>query len=80
LAAAALWEGRAMSRTNHRILIVNDDGIHAEGIRLLESVARRFTDDIWVVAPDEEKSGASHSISMRSRARRPTARCWRSTS
>ncbi|MFN3642882.1 MAG: 5'/3'-nucleotidase SurE [Gemmobacter sp.] len=50
--------------TPHRILIVNDDGIHAEGIKLLERIARRYSDDVWVVAPDEEKSGASHSISM----------------
>ena len=48
----------------HRVLIVNDDGIHAEGLTLLESLARQFTDDVWVVAPDEEKSGASHSISL----------------
>ena len=48
----------------HRVLIVNDDGIHAEGLALLESLARQFTDDVWVVAPNEEKSGASHSISL----------------
>lgn len=46
------------------ILIVNDDGIDSVGIKLLEQVARAFTDDVWVVAPDEEKSGFSHSISM----------------
>ena len=50
--------------SHHRILITNDDGIHAKGLRILESVARRFTDDVWVVAPDHEMSGASHSISM----------------
>jgi 5'-nucleotidase len=48
----------------HRILIVNDDGVEAAGIKLLEEVARELTDDVWVVAPDEEKSGFSHSISM----------------
>lgn len=48
----------------HRILLVNDDGIHAEGLKLAEEIARQFTDDVWVVAPDEEKSGASHSISL----------------
>ncbi len=47
-----------------KVLIVNDDGIHAPGIQLLEKIVRRYTDDVWVVAPDEEKSGASHSISM----------------
>src|ERR1700753_1645903 len=50
--------------SSHRVLIVNDDGIEAFGIKLLEEVARGFTDDVWVVAPDEEKSGFSHSISM----------------
>lgn len=48
----------------HRILIVNDDGIEGPGIKLLEQLAREITDDVWVVAPDEEKSGFSHSISM----------------
>jgi 5'-nucleotidase len=46
------------------VLIVNDDGIHAPGIQLLERIVRRYTDKVWVVAPDEEKSGASHSISL----------------
>jgi 5'-nucleotidase len=50
--------------SKHRLLLVNDDGIDAPGIILLEKIMRRYTDDIWVVAPDEEKSGASHSISM----------------
>jgi 5'-nucleotidase len=49
---------------DHRVLIVNDDGVDAHGIKLLEEIARGFTDDVWVVAPDEEKSGFSHSISM----------------
>ena len=49
---------------DHRVLIVNDDGVEAHGIKLLEEIAREFTDDVWVVAPDEEKSGFSHSISM----------------
>jgi 5'-nucleotidase len=48
----------------HTILIVNDDGIDSVGIKILEDMARKFTDDVWVVAPDEEKSGFSHSISM----------------
>ena len=48
----------------HRILIVNDDGIEAEGLKLLYELARDITEDVWVVAPDEEKSGFSHSVSM----------------
>jgi 5'-nucleotidase len=48
----------------HRILITNDDGIEAPGILLLQEIAHQFTDDVWVVAPDHEKSGASHSVSI----------------
>ena len=47
-----------------RVLIVNDDGIDGPGIRMLEEIVRRFIDDVWVVAPDEERSGAGHSISV----------------
>jgi 5'-nucleotidase len=47
-----------------RILITNDDGIHAPGIELLEQIALTMTDDVWVVAPDQERSGAGHSISL----------------
>ena len=48
----------------HRILVTNDDGIHAPGIELLESIARELSDDVWVVAPSEERSGAGHSVSL----------------
>ena len=47
-----------------RILLTNDDGINASGLALLETVARRFSDDIWVVAPAEEQSGAGHSLTL----------------
>ncbi len=50
-------------QTGPRVLLVNDDGIDAPGLVLLEKIVRQFTDDIWVVAPDEERSGAGHSIS-----------------
>ena len=50
--------------SKHRILLVNDDGIHSQGLALLEALAREISDDVWVVAPDEEKSGASHAISL----------------
>jgi 5'-nucleotidase len=48
-----------------RILISNDDGIDAPGIKVLEQIARELTDDIWVVAPEQEQSGASHSLTTR---------------
>ena len=50
--------------SNATVLLVNDDGIHAPGLQLLERIVRRYTQNVWVVAPDEEQSGASHSISM----------------
>ena len=42
-----------------RILLTNDDGIHAEGLKVLERIARTLSDDIWVVAPAEEKDRKS---------------------
>jgi 5'-nucleotidase len=48
-----------------RILISNDDGIHATGLKLLEEVALTLCEDVWVVAPEAEQSGASHSLTMR---------------
>jgi 5'-nucleotidase len=47
-----------------RILVTNDDGIHAPGLETLERIARATSDDVWVVAPETEQSGASHSISL----------------
>jgi 5'-nucleotidase len=47
-----------------RILLTNDDGVNARGLKLLESVASRFSDDIWVCAPAEEQSGAGHSLTL----------------
>lgn len=47
-----------------RILVTNDDGIHAPGLKVAEQIARTLTDDVWVVAPAEEKSGASHSLTL----------------
>ncbi|MEZ5743648.1 MAG: 5'/3'-nucleotidase SurE [Sphingomonadaceae bacterium] len=47
-----------------RILITNDDGINAPGIYVLEKIAAQLSDDIWIVAPSEEQSGAGHSLSL----------------
>jgi 5'-nucleotidase len=47
-----------------RILLTNDDGVNATGLKVLEAVARRFSDDIWTVAPAEERSGAGHSLTL----------------
>lgn len=47
-----------------RILVTNDDGIHAPGLEVAEKIARSLTDDVWVVAPETEQSGASHSLTL----------------
>jgi len=47
-----------------RILLTNDDGIHATGLKVLEVIARTISDDIWTVAPAEEQSGAGHSLTL----------------
>jgi 5'-nucleotidase len=47
-----------------RILITNDDGIHAPGLDACETIARAFTDEIWIVAPETDQSGVSHSLSL----------------
>jgi 5'-nucleotidase len=47
-----------------RILLTNDDGIHAEGLASLERVARQLSDDVWVVAPEMDQSGYAHSLSL----------------
>ena len=47
-----------------RILLTNDDGIHAPGLTVLEEIARQFSDDIWICAPSEEQSGAGHSLTL----------------
>ena len=39
-----------------RLLLTNDDGIHAEGLAVLERIARELTDDVWVVAPETDQS------------------------
>ena len=44
-----------------KILLTNDDGIRAPGLEVLEAIAREFSDDIWICAPDEEQSGMGHS-------------------
>jgi 5'/3'-nucleotidase len=47
-----------------RILITNDDGIHAPGLAILETIARQLTEDIWIVAPEVDQSGTSHSLTL----------------
>lgn len=47
-----------------RILVTNDDGIHAPGLKVLEGIARALSDDVIIVAPETDQSGVSHSLSL----------------
>ena len=47
-----------------RILCTNDDGIHAPGLKIVEEIAGALSDDVWIVAPELDQSGVSHSLSL----------------
>jgi 5'-nucleotidase len=47
-----------------RILLTNDDGIHAQGLAALEAIARTLSDDVWICAPETEQSGASRALTL----------------
>ncbi len=51
------------------ILLVNDDGIHAAGIRALKTHLEAAGHRITVIAPDRERSAASHSLTIRNEIR-----------
>jgi len=47
-----------------RILLSNDDGINADGLAVLERIAAKLSKDVWIVAPEQEQSGAAHSLTL----------------
>src|SRR6516162_6491856 len=55
----------ALDLRGARILVTNDDGINAPGLKVLERIARKLSRDVWVVAPELEQSGAGHSLTLR---------------
>jgi len=46
------------------ILLANDDGIHSQGLAVLERIAVALGGEVWVVAPETEQSAASHSLTI----------------
>lgn len=56
---------KAFKLSAARVLLTNDDGIHAPGLKLLARIIKPLVRDLWVVAPDEEQSAASHSLTLR---------------
>jgi 5'-nucleotidase len=52
-----------------RILITNDDGINAPGLKALEQIAHELAGEageVWIIAPSQERSGVAHCISYTS--------------
>ncbi|NGP19245.1 hypothetical protein G5575_17825 [Devosia chinhatensis] len=43
-----------------RILLTNDDGVDAPGLAIMADIAAQLSDDVWIVAPDGNQSGAGH--------------------
>jgi 5'-nucleotidase len=56
---------KPLDLTNARILVSNDDGITAPGIKVLFKIAKALSSDVWVVAPETEQSAVSHSLTIR---------------
>ena len=48
-----------------RVLVCNDDGINAPGLKLLEKVLTSLAREVWVAAPETEQSAVSHSLPLR---------------
>ena len=53
-----------MDLSHARILVTNDDGINAPGLKVLEKVAKSLAKEVWTVAPETEQSGAGHSLTL----------------
>lgn len=47
-----------------KILITNDDGIHAPGLDVAERIAKELSDDVWVIAPETDQSGVAHALTL----------------
>lgn len=47
-----------------RILCSNDDGVHARGLESLVKIANELSGDVWVVAPQDEQSGAARALTL----------------
>ena len=56
---------KGLQLSKARVLISNDDGINAPGLKLLEKVLTPLAREVWVAAPETEQSAASHSLTLR---------------
>jgi 5'-nucleotidase len=63
LAVRSFPQDAAKPAATHRILVTNDDGVEAPGLKaLVRELAR--VGEVWVSAPDTDRSGTSHSTTM----------------
>ncbi len=53
-----------MNERLQRVLLTNDDGIDADGLAHLVAIAREIAEEVWVVAPERDQSGSSHSVTL----------------
>src|SRR5690606_26329178 len=51
-------------RSSMRVLVSNDDGVDAPGIKVLAEELRNAGHEVTVVAPDRDRSGASNSLTL----------------
>ncbi|MAF94537.1 MAG: 5'/3'-nucleotidase SurE [Rhodospirillaceae bacterium] len=56
---------KGLKLSKARVLVSNDDGIDAPGLKLLEKVLSPLAREVWVAAPETEQSAASHSLTLR---------------
>ncbi|MBM10005.1 MAG: 5'/3'-nucleotidase SurE [Magnetovibrio sp.] len=54
-----------MNLSRSRVLLSNDDGINAPGMKVLACLARELFQEVWIVAPESEQSASSHSLTLR---------------
>ena len=62
-----------------RVLLTNDDGIRAEGLRAMYRALREAGHTVHVVAPMHEQSGVGHSLTFFDPLRNPTSKVWACT-
>ncbi len=70
MASAAEWR---VDLADARVLLVNDDGIAAPGLEVLERLLRPLVRELWSIAPEREQSGTGHAFSLHQPVRLRTA-------
>ena len=67
-----------MDFSSARVLLTNDDGIQGRGLIVLKKLIEPFVKEVFVIAPELEQSGASHSLTLRQplRIRKVSRNCY----